>query len=399
MKRLALSIAGAVLCGALAPAADAARMVATPSLPLYGQAVSVELHELPGPVYLPAIRYLRSGFQILVEYEIGGPEFGPLRADFGAAPPLQIGELPPGNYTVQARIFRMDRPEAAPEVITQSLAVVPPERWGIYTVPRQPEAFSATDAVIRSAVYFEPGSMRVSVQGSVIRVDFDYRGDAPAGGPAPAGMATWGSARLPPLAPGNYTLEGWGRDKATQVVEKYFTQSFSVDSAARVVEYYAAPTDHYFMTAAGDEILAVDSGRMGAWKRSGLAFKAWARMGDAPPAARPVCRFYAQGPNSHFYTGSASECEYLKGLEARQRGEAQARGEPFLGWGYETIAFHALLPENGQCPGGTTPVYRFYNARAAQNDSNHRFTTEERQRSAMLSSGWVDEGVAFCSPP
>ena len=399
MKSFGKAIAlGAVLVAGQG-AADAARMVATPVLPVYGQSVSVEVHDLPGPVYLPATRYIRSGFNILLEYEVGGnSHFGPIRPDFGRAPPLVLGELPPGNYTLQARIFRIDAPHTQPEVITQTLAVVPPSSWGLYTVPRQPEAFAQTDVLLRSAAYFEPGSMQVSVSGSVIRLDFSYRGDAPAGGATPSGMATYGSARLPALAPGHYTLEGWGREKTSGKVERYFTHAFTVDSAASIIEYYSAASDHYFVAGAADETSLLDAGGMGDWKRTTQRFKAWLRMGDGPPAAKGVCRFYARGPNSHFYTGSASECDFLKSLEARDRAQAQARGQPFLGWGYEGIAFYALLPENGQCPGGTRPVHRAYNARAAQNDSNHRFMLDEQQRAAMLTS-WADEGVAFCSPP
>lgn len=390
--------AAAMLCAA-ALQAQGARMVATPALPLYGQNVTVEVHDLQSPVYLPATRYVRSGFNIQVEYEIaGGSGFGPFSPDFGRAPPLDLGELPPGNYTIQARIYRIDAPQTPPEVITQTLAVVPPERWGIYTVPRQPVAFGGVEALVRSAVYLEPGSMRVSVSGSVIRVDFDYRGDAPAGGATPPGMTTFASARLPALAPGHYTLEGWGREKASGLTERYFSHAFTVESAAAIIEYYSPALDHYFIAGSAEETSLLDGGGMGEWRRTSQRFKAWLRMGDAPPAAKAVCRFYARGPNSHFYTGSASECDFLKSLESRQRAEAQARGQPFLGWGYEGIAFYALLPENGQCPGGTRPVYRAYNARAAQMDSNHRFMAEEQQRSAMLMS-WTDEGVAFCSPP
>jgi hypothetical protein len=112
----------------------------------------------------------------------------------------------------------------------------------------------------------------------------------------------------------------------------------------------------------------------------------------------PVCRFYAAGPNSHFYTAVAADCEGLKGLEAAQRADANARGVPFVGWQYEQIAFYTMPAANGQCPGDTYPVYRAYNQRAAQNDSNHRFMADSLTRSSMLVAGWADEGVAFCSP-
>lgn len=391
----ALMIAAWAAC---AVAANAAQVSATPSLPLYGQNVTVELRDLQLPAYLPATRYIRSGSTIVIDYEVAPPGFGPLRGDFGQ-PRLNLGELVPGNYTIEARLFRMGEANAAPQVVTQSLAVVPPEKWGLYLVPREPEAFSATDVLLRSAVYFEPGSMRVTQNGSVLRIDFDYHGNAPVGGNTPPGTTSFAALRMPPLAPGNYTVEGWGRDKITGApAERYFTQSFMVSSAVPIVEFYAEPNDHYFMTAAPDEVATLDSGGMGGWKRTGQKFKGWLRMGDAPPGAKAVCRFYSKGANSHFYTGNASECDYLKAIESQQRMDAAAKGQPFLGWAFENIAFYALVPENGQCGAGTNPVYRAYNNRADKGDSNHRFTIDPQQRVAMTMSSWADEGIAFCSP-
>jgi hypothetical protein len=48
---------------------------------------------------------------------------------------------------------------------------------------------------------------------------------------------------------------------------------------------------------------------------------------------------------------------------------------------------------------GTTPVWRLYNDRAAQLDSNHRFVASGETYRAMIAEGWIGEGVAFCSPP
>jgi hypothetical protein len=297
---------------------------------------------------------------------------------------------------VQARLYNMSQPKSAPSVITRELAVVPPSAWGLHLVPQAPDAFSSFEVVVRSAVYFDPATMRTSVRDGVVRVDFDYNGSAPANGTAPQGMTTFAAVRVPGLQPGSYRIEGWGRDRATGVTERYFTRDLAVAGAVPVIEYYSFALDHYFIAAGADEIATVDAGGRGDWKRTGQSFKAWLRAEDAPPNANPVCRFYAAGPNSHFYTGDPAECDFLRNLERSQRAEANAAGKPFLGWQYEGIAFHAVVPHSGACPGGMKAVYRAYNNRASENDANHRFTLDAQQRAAMAVS-WVDEGPAFCS--
>jgi hypothetical protein len=383
---------------ALAPlAAPAASLAVNPSLPAYGQAVTVELSDMNSPAYLPATRYTKSGSTIIVDFEYAPSSFGPLGPDFGTGT-LRLGELAPGNYTLQARLYNITNPKSPPEVLSRSLAVVPPEGWGLHYVPQVPDAFSAFEVVVRSAVYFDPSTLRSRVENGVVRIDFDYMGSAPAGGTAPAGMTTFAAVGVQALQPGSYRIEGWGRDSSTGVTERYFTKDLNVAGAVPVIEYYSVGLDHYFIAAGPDEIALVDSGARGDWKRTGQKFKAWMRAADASPMARPVCRFYARGPNSHFYTGDASECDFLKKLEQSQRAEANARGQQFLGWQYEGIAFHAVVPESGACPGGMAPVYRAYNNRANENDTNHRFMPDARQRAAMAVS-WVDEGPAFCSAP
>jgi hypothetical protein len=281
--------------------------------------------------------------------------------------------------------------------VTTNVPVLAPDAWGIYPVPRNPDAYAPMWATVRSAVYYDPATMRATVNGGVIRVDFDYYGDAPTGGAAPAGATSYGSVALPGLAPGHYRLEGWGRPKAGGNSELYFTQDVAVGSASPVIEYYAAPLEHYFITAGPSDIAGLDPGTL-TWKRSGQRFKAWLHQADAPPGAVPVCRFYAAGPNSHFYTGNAADCEGLKALEAVQRADAAAKGQPFLGWQFEQIAFYALVPTNGQCPGDTLPVYRAFNGSVAQHGANHRFMSDPRTRYAQLAAGWLDEGAQFCSP-
>ena len=367
----------------------------SPTLPQYGQDVAIAVATAPAPLYLPATRYARSGSTITIDYEFLASQFGPFGPGFGL-PQVSLGELAPGNYTVVARLIDIDHPGTAAETSTMNVAVVPPKDWGVYLVPSQPRANDEVEVVVRSAAYFDPSTLRATISGNVVRVDFAYRATAPVGGAIPPGMTSFASVKVGRLPPGSYSAEGWGRPDSGGDPQRYFTRDFAVGAQATVVEFYQEDLDHYFMSASGDEIDQLDAGGQGGWKRTGQSFRGWLKQQDAPAGAHAVCRFYAAGANSHFYTGDDAECAWLKSLEQSQRADAAARGQRFLGWAYEGIAFWALLPQDGQCPAGTDAVWRAFNNRAAENDANHRFMADSRQRAAM--EGWLDEGVAFCSP-
>ncbi|MGE5168962.1 MAG: sialidase family protein [Rudaea sp.] len=168
----------------------------------------------------------------------------------------------------------------------------------------------------------------------------------------------------------------------------------SSSSATTIVEYYNATLDHYFITPLANEIVALDSGRIAGWTRTGLVFDAAAAPG---PALSPVCRFYIppEHGDSHFFSASPEECAAVL---AKISTDAN-----FSGYAYETpAAFYIALPDtsSGACPAGTLPVYRLWNGRA---DSNHRYTADAGTRDAMLARGYVAEGygprgVAMCTP-
>ena len=101
----------------------------------------------------------------------------------------------------------------------------------------------------------------------------------------------------------------------------------------------------------------------------------------------PVCRFYgalAGGPNSHFFTASPGECEFVKGAG---------------GWYYEGIGFNVVPQANGNCPSGMLEVNRAYNDRFSTNDSNHRYSTSDSTMREMSRRGWIVEGTVWCSRP
>ena len=162
------------------------------------------------------------------------------------------------------------------------------------------------------------------------------------------------------------------------------TSAAATEPTARVVEYFNTLTGHYFMSAAAEELAIVDSGGAGpGWQRTGGEFGVFKAAADAPGLS-PVCRFYTSGANSHFFTADASECSLLRNNN--------------YGWQYEGIAFYVATPSAGQCAAGTTPVYRSYNNRAAQNDSNHRFTVDATVFAKSASFGYpAQEGVVMCA--
>jgi hypothetical protein len=391
LKRLAgvLAAAACIDCGA------AATVAVVPALPASGERIAIQLTNSAWVEYVPATRFMRSGSTVTVDYEFLRFDFGP--GDPAPFRPVPIGELVPGNYLLRVRMFDADLPQLAPQTLERGFAVVPPQALGMTLVPRVPGAWEALNVVLRSAVYFDPATLRAAVNGNLVRVDFDYAPNAPvSAGPGPEGFSAFGAAAVEGLAPGAYRIEAFGRALPDGTPTHYFTLDFTIGMALPVFEYYHEVLRHYFMAGGPDEVALLDAGGQGGWKRTGQFFKAWLHQSEAPANARPVCRFYAAGPNSHFFTADAFECQQLKDIEQAQRAQAAAAGAPFLGWGYEAIGFWALMPAAGACEAGSDPVFRAYNNRAAQGDSNHHFTRDRLLHQAMVTQ-WSDEGVQLCS--
>ena len=195
-----------------------------------------------------------------------------------------------------------------------------------------------------------------------------------------------------------------GKSLAREGMIQHKAAPGTFDSADIVIEFFNATIrngaqnpgiGHFFLTSFPEEAASIDAGGSGpGWQRTGRTFRAWNVPSNAPGNAVPVCRFYAGQPNSHFYTASAAECQGLK--------DVNPTNDAALGWKYEGIAFHALVPQGGACAGGYYPVYRSYNKRfnpnPALNDGNHRITASyiDYQRSIRF-FGFADESIAFCT--
>ena len=161
------------------------------------------------------------------------------------------------------------------------------------------------------------------------------------------------------------------------------------------LEFHNEGLDHYFMTADPNEFDVIGRGDAGpGWSSTGGTVFGFIPMRSGSPGAVRVCRFYGNravnpatglpfGPNAHTFILDGPECDTV-------------RHDP--GWIFESFAFHVFPPVEGQCPPGGDPVYRAYNQRAAQIDSNHRFTTSQSIYQQMRASGWLGEGVVMCAP-
>ncbi|CAN5296843.1 hypothetical protein BH11PSE11_BH11PSE11_10640 [soil metagenome] len=169
-------------------------------------------------------------------------------------------------------------------------------------------------------------------------------------------------------------------------VARYLGMGVKPASVA-AAEFFNTGLNHYFITAVPAESAAIEAGAAGpGWVRTGKTLRVFTPQNGVDAGARPVCRFYGTrglGPNSHFYTVNEDEC-------------AAVKLDP--GWTFEGVAFYAFLPVANGCVSGTVPVYRMYNQRFAQNDSNHRYATNLALLEPLLAQGWKFEGIAFCTP-
>ncbi len=154
-----------------------------------------------------------------------------------------------------------------------------------------------------------------------------------------------------------------------------------------MIEYFNPTLDHYFITWTVDEIANLDAGTTSPrWIRTGKSFKAFA---TTQSGTSRVCRFYippALG-NSHFFGRGATECDATRVAHPDFVLEAPDYMQLFV-------------PDGGECPAGSKPLYRVFNNRAA---TNHRYTSERAVRDAMVGTGWIAEGdgadvVTMCTP-
>jgi hypothetical protein len=148
------------------------------------------------------------------------------------------------------------------------------------------------------------------------------------------------------------------------------------------IEFHSAALDHYFITAFPEEAAALDAGVPPGWTRTGKSFKAW-KSGTGPGSE--ACRFFGtpgRGPNSHFYTIDAAECDKVKANPD---------------WTFEALAFRAVAPLSTGCAAEYATVTRLYN-NGMGGQANHRYLTDPADIDATVGLGWSVEGPVFCVP-
>lgn len=197
---------------------------------------------------------------------------------------------------------------------------------------------------------------------------------------------------IPGLSDGDYTLKVVRLETGSSEVAEEDEVLLSIEAGPEPIPVYGmfhTEIEHFFITADTEER---DFINQYGWNVIDKGFNAWPSEGDAPESALPVCRFYSEKVNSHFYTLDEEECEFLKDEQH--------------GWTYEGIAFKAIPPVSGVCAEGTEPVWRLFNPRTGERQwegqwiktVNHRFTTDQNIYQVSAMAAFQAEGVAFCSP-
>jgi DNA-binding beta-propeller fold protein YncE len=135
----------------------------------------------------------------------------------------------------------------------------------------------------------------------------------------------------------------------------------------------------------------------------GGTFPGWVRTGETLPV-------YAQqgdGPGSttpvcRFYglPQKGLNSHFYSASPAECAAVQQKFGDSWLLESWDVLDVYLADASTGVCPFETLPVYRVYNNRP---DANHRYTTSMSIRDSMVQAGWVPEGygpdaVAFCVP-
>lgn len=104
---------------------------------------------------------------------------------------------------------------------------------------------------------------------------------------------------------------------------------------------------------------------------------------NAPSVVAPVYRFYSQQNQTHFYTASVQERDFIRNTY------------PERVWRYEDVAFQAFLEQQED----TVAIHRFY----SRKNGSHFYTASEAERDHVIKTFpenvWKYEGIAWYAYP
>ena len=173
----------------------------------------------------------------------------------------------------------------------------------------------------------------------------------------------------------------------------------------RVVEFHHRVLDYYFITSRANEVALLDGLSSQGWQRTGQTFRLYAEQVKSPPNAiyqqrLPIRRFYFDqvarngSRGSHFYATAQSDVDALHQLNPQNAAVPRLPVDE----GDDSFAYSSPSP-GYSCGfyGWTLTVFRLF--RFTADDPNHRYTADPATVTAMPSSVWRREGVAFCALP
>ncbi len=220
--------------------------------------------------------------------------------------------------------------------------------------------------------------------------------------------ATWTSSTLSNLGGGVYVGQvpepsaGWVAFFVELIYSNPFSQEYSssgqydyhfttqmqvLPKAMPFPEAMLAPVYRFWSPVAGRHFYTINQFEKNAvirnypdhWVYEQVAYYTY--LSDCDWGLRPVYRFWSPLLDSHFYTISEAEKDYIVSTY------------PSSIWTFEGPAFYAY-PE-GQQPGGTQPVYRFWSNRLGC----HFYTINESEKDHIIatysSDTWAYEGIAW----
>lgn len=161
--------------------------------------------------------------------------------------------------------------------------------------------------------------------------------------------------------------------------------------AVAVSEFYVPSQDTYFVSPSREDALAIDEYASSSLYRTWRGFYAWPSIDQSDAGAVAVCRWFFKAPvSTHFYSAKQSDCDLVRSVYGSQPNVAEE----------ESYGRFFVMPPNasGGCDVKYQPVYRLFNGRVTEQKANHRYTAHPSDRRELIARGWVDEGVAWCSP-